>query len=415
MGDWGRQSVIIAGMAKQPRFWFWLAVMVGLGWLRWAPLEAAAAATPSPSPAPTASPSPAPAAAEVLCPPGVYPAAYATDCRPWGPAAALSRLAARGYFFPPDPLPAQPLPQEWFALPGEWQYARVLEESNRALYPSMDDAVEGNHPRHFPPGFIYVSYTRMVYYKHHRLYLVDPRGWWMRGEALWGAQPSKFRGLLFQSTPPRPFGWVVRPVSTHTQPAYGRRYVTHHALQRYQVVQVYDTAQAAGIPWYMIAPDEWVPGTALGLVFPRHAPPPGVSSDRWIEVNLFEQTLAAYDHGTLRFATLVSSGHAPFWTQPGLFQIYKKLQTTQMRGAFANDRSDYYQLEDVPWTMYYDKTRALHGAYWHDMFGYPTSHGCVNLSIADAHWLYEWGRVGDWVYVWDPSGKTPTEGGGSGP
>jgi lipoprotein-anchoring transpeptidase ErfK/SrfK len=80
-----------------------------------------------------------------------------------------------------------------------------------------------------------------------------------------------------------------------------------------------------------------------------------------------------------------------------------------MSGATAADRSDYYYLEDVPWTMYYDEARAFHGAYWHNSFGYPRSHGCVNLSLGDSHWLFDWAAVGDYVYVYDPSGRTPTD------
>jgi lipoprotein-anchoring transpeptidase ErfK/SrfK len=80
-----------------------------------------------------------------------------------------------------------------------------------------------------------------------------------------------------------------------------------------------------------------------------------------------------------------------------------------MSGAFEADRSDFYSLEDVPWIMYYDDARALHGAYWHNNFGYQQSHGCVNLAPADAQWLFEWVEEGTWVYVWDPSGETPTD------
>ena len=367
-----------------------------------------AAATPTPAPV-------AHAGDVVLCPPGVYPAGYAVDCVPWGASAYLGRMASVGYLYPPDPLPARPLPPSWNALPGQWHYAWVRKDGGRALYPGLEAAAQGDRPRHFRPGFVYVSYTSVTSYKYRTYYLVDPRGWWMRGRDLQAVTPSSFHGLLFSATPERPFGWMVRTMVTRTVPGYGSRYHTHHVLQRYEVVQVYAQRQANGITWYMVAPDEWIPQTAVGLVFPRAAPPPGLQADRWIEVNLFEQTLAVYDEGKLRFATLVSTGEPPFWTPPGLFQIYKKLETTQMRGAFAADKSDYYQLEDVPWTMYYDKTRALHGAYWHDMFGYKTSHGCVNLSIADAHWLYTWARLGDWVYVWDPSGQTPAEGGGGGP
>ncbi len=144
-------------------------------------------------------------------------------------------------------------------------------------------------------------------------------------------------------------------------------------------------------------------------MIPNTTPPKGVTGDRWIEVNLFEQTIAVYDHRQLVFATLIASGIEPFWTRPGLFQIYQKLPTTPMRGSFEADHSDAYYLEDVPWTMYFDEARALHGAYWRTQLGFPQSHGCVNLSVGDAHWLFNWANEGDWVYVWDPSGKTPVD------
>ena len=80
-----------------------------------------------------------------------------------------------------------------------------------------------------------------------------------------------------------------------------------------------------------------------------------------------------------------------------------------MSGATTADRSDYYYLEDVPWTMYFDEKRALHGAYWHNGFGYARSHGCVNLSVGDSRWLYDWANLGDIVYVFDPSGRTPED------
>ncbi len=80
-----------------------------------------------------------------------------------------------------------------------------------------------------------------------------------------------------------------------------------------------------------------------------------------------------------------------------------------MTGAFDADKLDYYYLEDVPWTMYFDQARALHGAYWRAWYGFPGTHGCVNLSIGDSAWLFQWANEGDPVYVWDPSGKTPTD------
>lgn len=118
------------------------------------------------------------------------------------------------------------------------------------------------------------------------------------------------------------------------------------------------------------------------------------------DVDLAEQILAVYDNHQLVFATVIASELEPFRTCPGLFQIYQKKETETMRN---NDPTNYYYLDNVPWTMYFDKARALHGAYWRIRFGYPQSHGCVNLSVGDAHWLFNWAHEGDFVYVHDPA------------
>jgi lipoprotein-anchoring transpeptidase ErfK/SrfK len=116
-----------------------------------------------------------------------------------------------------------------------------------------------------------------------------------------------------------------------------------------------------------------------------------------------------YENRQLVFATLVASGGEPFYTRPGLFKIYKKKPLETMSGAFEAGKTDYYYLEDVPWTMYFDQARALHGAYWRPWFGVAGTHGCVNLSLGDANWLFQWANEGDPVYVWDPSGQTPVD------
>jgi lipoprotein-anchoring transpeptidase ErfK/SrfK len=172
-------------------------------------------------------------------------------------------------------------------------------------------------------------------------------------------------------------------------------------------VPVYASKVFNGVEWLMIGDQEWVEGRFVASVQPSTAPPLGVDNGRWIDINLAEQTLSAYDNNQLVYSTLISSGVDPYWTRPGLFQIYKKKDTENMSGSFEADRSDFYSLQDVPWTMYFDKARAIHGAYWHTFFGYPMSHGCVNMSIGDSAWLYQWAKEGDWVWVHDPSGRTP--------
>jgi lipoprotein-anchoring transpeptidase ErfK/SrfK len=155
-----------------------------------------------------------------------------------------------------------------------------------------------------------------------------------------------------------------------------------------------------------VAPNEWLDAVNVRRVDPHTNAPQGVTGNRWIEVNLAEQTVSVYDKNQLIFATMASTGVDHFWTRPGLFQIQKKLDATTMSNSVQDD---FYYLEDVPWTMYFDEGRALHGAYWHNKFGYRFSHGCVNLSPGDAHWIYNWASVGEFVYVYDPSGQTPTD------
>jgi len=244
--------------------------------------------------------------------------------------------------------------------------------------------------------------------------MVEFGGWMTANDVSRIGSPSLFQGLQFDLTPDRPFGWILFPIQTKRTPGFQNEDPTGRELYRYQVVQIYAVENIDGIEWYMIRPDEWIPERQdyqriIGRVLPNPVPPEGVVGGRWIEVNLLDQTIAAYEDNQLVYASLVASGIEPFWTRPGVFQIYDKLDSTPMRGSFEADRSDAYYLEDVPWTMYYDKARALHGAYWHNSFGSPRSHGCVNLSVGDSRWLFDWANEGDWVYVWDPSGKTPTD------
>jgi lipoprotein-anchoring transpeptidase ErfK/SrfK len=117
----------------------------------------------------------------------------------------------------------------------------------------------------------------------------------------------------------------------------------------------------------------------------------------WVEVNLFEQTLAVYVGDRMVYATLVSSGLPGWDTPPGLSQVWLKVAIGKMSGGY--NRPDYYFLEDVRWTMYFNQDIGLHTAYWHDGFGYKHSHGCVNLAPLDAKWLFEWAPEGLWVWV----------------
>lgn len=120
---------------------------------------------------------------------------------------------------------------------------------------------------------------------------------------------------------------------------------------------------------------------------------PAISSDgRWIDIDLSSQTVYAYEDKTIVNSFLVSTGTWAHPTVSGQFQIYAKYPSTLMVGP------DYY-LPGVPYTMYFYEGYALHGTYWHNNFGTPMSHGCVNLRTPDAEWLYYWADVGTLVNV----------------
>jgi hypothetical protein len=342
-----------------------------------------------------------------LCLPDVHNLA-GQDCQTLGPASYLSAQEQEGIILPLQPLPAVYIDSAYTELP--FNYIR-LSEGSVPIFSNLDDATRNNNPyRSIPEGFKFASYIDYSQGSGNgKYYMIEP-GMWIRGGSTSGRVAStEYVGMQFAGTPERQFGWVIYPTESQTVPGGDDTTLTGNTLNKFAPIQIYQTYEVNGINWYLIAPGEWVDSSVTALVYPNTTPPEGVSNGRWIEINLYEQTVAIYQDNRLIFATLVSTGIPGWWTQPGLFQITEKLDTTPMSGAFEADRSDYYYIEDVPWTMYFDQSRALHGAYWHNNFGYERSHGCANLAPGDARWLYYWANVGDYVYVWDPSGQTPTD------
>ena len=116
-------------------------------------------------------------------------------------------------------------------------------------------------------------------------------------------------------------------------------------------------------------------------------PAAGPVSGRWIDVNLSQQRLTAYQGKTAVFSSFISGGLPSTPTVVGRFKVYTKLRSTRMRGPG-------YDLPGVPYTMYFYRGYAIHGTYWHNNFGRPMSHGCVNMRTQDAAWLFNWAVVG---------------------
>jgi lipoprotein-anchoring transpeptidase ErfK/SrfK len=118
------------------------------------------------------------------------------------------------------------------------------------------------------------------------------------------------------------------------------------------------------------------------------------SDDRWIEVNLTTQRVIAWEGKRWERAMIVSTGKAATPTVTGVFEIYDRYRETRMQGAD-------YDIPDVPYVMYFSGGYGFHGAYWHKRFGTPVSHGCVNLAVDQAKWLYGFATIGTAVVVHD--------------
>ncbi|MBA3449943.1 MAG: L,D-transpeptidase [Chloroflexia bacterium] len=129
---------------------------------------------------------------------------------------------------------------------------------------------------------------------------------------------------------------------------------------------------------------------------------PGPQQGAWKEVvvSLSAQSMWAYEEGELVMSSLVSTGTAemPETSTPvGYHSVLAKFDAQTMEGTISGE---YYRVEDVPFVMYFDNLgNAIHGTYWHSNFGAPMSHGCVNLPMDIAAWMYEWAPVGTAITV----------------
>jgi lipoprotein-anchoring transpeptidase ErfK/SrfK len=133
-----------------------------------------------------------------------------------------------------------------------------------------------------------------------------------------------------------------------------------------------------------------VPPTAVPVA--NVVNPTGSSVEHWIDVDLTNQRLVAYEGDTPVYWVTVSTGLPGTPTVTGQYRIYVKYPAQTMSGPG-------YYLPDVPYVMYFYQGYGIHGTYWHNNFGHPMSHGCVNTPTPDAQWLYNWAEVGTLINV----------------
>jgi len=290
----------------------------------------------------------------------------------------------------PDPLPELSVVETEVSEDSVTNYAfAYIRPLPAATYRHPEEAAIGLPPvRQFLAGDNWVSVMGSLEYNGQHWYEINTDEYILADHVAF-TNPSRFHGVILGSQPAYPFAWINRNVYASSVPDAPGRSDAHYL--RYGLVTIFAQEIRGVNMWYMIGPDAWIEQSYVSRVDvdPR---PEGVGpGEKWIEINTYEQTLAAYEGDRMVFATLVSSGKGINWTPNGLTKIWGKLPTTPMINRdVPPDSPLWYYLEDVEYTQYFKGAYALHAAYWHDAFSFTRSHGCVNLATLDAKWLFGW-------------------------
>jgi lipoprotein-anchoring transpeptidase ErfK/SrfK len=193
------------------------------------------------------------------------------------------------------------------------------------------------------------------------------------------------------SSAPRPLGVLSKPTLTPTYTATPTPTATFTA-----------TATPTSTPTLTYTPTPTFTNTPTDIptntpeptltVAPPPAPVSAGNGERWIDVDLSNQMVYAYEGDVVVNAFLVSTGKSQTPTVTGQYRIYVKYTAADMSGPG-------YYLPSVPYVMYFYRGYGFHGTYWHSNFGTPMSHGCINLETSNAAWLFNWASVGTLVNI----------------
>ncbi|MEM7607071.1 MAG: L,D-transpeptidase [Myxococcota bacterium] len=301
---------------------------------------------------------------------------------------------------------------------------RVEAEVDAPPAPGAEEVAEARAPRdsvalpdfvrqRMRPGF-YVSLNGEESREDGRRFARTLRGGFLRADALEAPTPSSDHGVVLGGAFRLPVAFTRRD-GTHRLRRRGttRHFASAGTVDRHQPLAVARMMDRSGQSYIVDSEGYTVRRSAVRIAAAVERPSRVREGSRWIHVSLAEQTLVAYEDDTPVYATLVSTGREGFETPAGLFRIQSKHVSTTMDDL--TDEDSAYQIEDVPWTMYFEGNYALHTAFWHRRFGTPRSHGCVNLAPADARWVFHWAgpelpaswhgvfadrhRAGSWVYI----------------
>ncbi len=309
----------------------------------------------------------------------------------------------------PKPRLDQPMPYEYWRVSHDgtpffhrlpsFTEADQADAAAKAWMAENGRAPMPTNPAERPPEVpaVVKEYLNSGYYvtvageamKSERRFLRTLRGVFARKYQLEQREGSSFTGLVLRGEEDLPVHWIVRETTMMRRAGEGSELLNKVEGKVPERRSRYPFKRKVTIGTTQYYEDEeglLMPAYAVGQSYKLRRPPGVGADERWIHVDLSEQVLVAYQGDRPVFTTLVSTGKEPGMTPVGVHRLQSKHVATSMRDQPIEE--DAYSIEDVPWTQYFHNSVALHGAFWHGGFGLVRSHGCVNLSPADARWLF---------------------------
>jgi lipoprotein-anchoring transpeptidase ErfK/SrfK len=307
-----------------------------------------------------------------------------------------SAALALAFFKPPDPGTDRPQVigsgrvTEWRI----WAYNEARPGAKKEVILSRDDVID-----------IYDTVATVGLMAHNPVWNLTKYGWVYSS---WVQPVKQVVNDVVTHVPEKGFWAEVTVPYVDMRNAPNDKAYRLYRLYYSSVHQVVDhLVDEEGAHWYQLRDDEYtsvkeyVRAAGLRRIMPAELTPIApLAQDKHLEVNLKEQKLYAYEGDTLVYTARCATGAAfsvegvgfvDFTTPIGEHTVVRKRPSRHMHGF--EGRADEYDLPGVPFCTYFTEAGvAVHGAYWHNDFGHPRSHGCVNVRAEDARWVYRWSQ-----------------------
>jgi hypothetical protein len=284
-----------------------------------------------------------------------------------------------------------------------WQ-ALIAEGNEKKLASFVEGKLPGQPQRHaairriLERGF-YVASTGVAV-RSQRRFAHTVRGSFVKEQQLTPKSGAQFHGVELGKEHKLPVVWAVRtsqPQQLKTLPDGSTRLIDAPGaapIERLALVPQWKKwSRVDGKLVHELNDGTFVMDWYFAVAEPIARPKEVGKDEPWVHIDEGEQTLVLYVGDEPKYATLVSSGVSSglkdHKTPLGSFRIQRKYVSDTMSDIGADAADERYSIDDVPWTEYFDGSRALHAAFWHAQFGIQRSHGCVNLSPADAFYVFQ--------------------------